>query len=886
MPVQEKTGLQGLLTNVAETQAPAGTLIEAENVVMRRPGCIEPRDGLQRVGSVSGGFPAYGFSWRSKDFYLRNNGSNAFAWFDTSGAAYQYDELPVGGTMVDPQPFRRDIFARAEARGSLYLPYEAGTLRMESDAGPWRFTGLPAFASVVSGSLVAGSMLPNNELVAYRAVAVRTDANGLRVSSIPSGALIVSNTSGGTRDVQLGLSAAFSSQFDSIEIYRTRGFPTGNTPDEEYQLVATVPASTTSHTDTVAVDARGAHLYTSPSRGGSNEANELPPAACCLVPFRGSLIWGNVRRPRRITVSYGVVATRTGSATGLGSRVYTGTTSNGSPNLTLLSSTVGLEKGMVVYGTGIPLSPTTYVTNISGSTVTLNQNATASGAGVSLEFRDAVKLGGDWQDIFAVNLAFVLHLRARKTTPPESGYPNTLVLDGPNASTTSLTIQATHGSEYSPPLPNYDGTPLALAQDAWPGGIIWSKPDEPEHVRPIDYMLIGEQNKAILALIPTRDALFILKEDGIFRLTGANGSWRWDPFDPTARCVLPSSARAVRGRGVFLGDRGVAMVSDEGVELISSAINDQVKPVIDQIIASWLSTGFYELPGQQGCSAACVFERESEYTLMRGSTATPLVFNDVTGAWTALAYYGHANEGYTYKALFNFERSGKCVLSLNGTPSAAYFTTLLSTDAGADYLRYDRETAITVSSYAAPNATLSAPINALEDDIIKDSAGRYWRITAAVNLNSVVPVTLGGGTASMATGAATLYRSLRCSVIATGFAIPLSAQKQWGALNTAWTKLVGVVRLRYGWQSNETPAFTEQDAYTSLARPALASGNGVTNYPLGLAEPADISAASARAWLLRARIRWAMAHGDAQLEGISADLLAGLPARAKQQVSA
>lgn len=880
MPVQEKAGLSGLLTNVAETQAPPGTLIEAENVVMRRPGCIEPRDGLQLAGTVSGGIAAYGFSWRGKDFYLRNNGSNAFRWFDSGGAAYQYDELPVGGTPVDPQPMRRDIFSRAEARGSLYLPYEAGTVRMESDAGPWQFTGLPSFARVTSGSPVAGAFLGNNEQVAYRAVAVRTDANGMTVRSIPSGALVVSNASGGARDVQLGLSSAFSTHFDSIEIYRTRNFPAGVTPDEEYQLVATVPAATFSHTDSVLVAARGATLYTSPSRGGSDQQNGLPPAACISTLFRGSLFWGNVRRPRQITVSYGTVGVFTGSATGLGSRAATGDTTSGSPDLANVSATVGLEKGMVVYGTGIPFGA--HVTDISGSTVTISANATANGTGVSLDFRDAVQIGGSWQDLVAVNIAAVSGARARKITPAEGGYANTLVLEAENAATTSLTIQATHGSEYSPPLPDYDGTPELLPQDAWPGGIIWSKPDEPEHVRPIDYALIGDQAKAILGLVPTRDALFILKEDGIFRLTGANGVWRVDPFDPTARCMLPGSVRAVRGRGVFLGDRGVAMVSDDGVEMISAPINDLVKPVIDQIQASWLSTGFYELPGMQGAHASCVFERESEYTLARGSAVAPLVYNDITGVWTTLAYYGHASESLSYRALFNFERAGKCVLSM-GT---AYYTTLLSTDAGAEYLRYDRASAITVSSYEAPNVTLSAPITALEDDIIKDSAGRYWRITANVSAQSTVPVALGGGTAAMATGAATLYRSLRCSVVATGFAMPLAAQKHWGALNTAWTKLVGAVRLRYGFESSEKPGFSEQNAMTNIAQPAVDAGTGVTNYTLGIAPPARVNTNNARAWLLRARIRWAMAHGDAQLEAISADLLNGLPPGSKQQVAA
>lgn len=895
MPALEKTGLSGLVTNVAETQAPPGTLVEAENVVMRRPGCIEPRDGLQLAGTLGSGFAAWGFSWRTKDFILRNV-SNVFDLRDTAGSTYRYTD-PESQVVGDPQLFRRDVFSRAEARANLYLPNSAGVCKLETDSGPLKTVGIPhAFSLTDFGapSAAYGAWLANNEQVSYRIVLTRKDANRVLIVSLPSGFLVQSNTSGGAAGTKIRITVSNYIEWDACEVYRTRNFPTSVQTDDEMQIVATLEKAVFGSfafsyiydfVDGIDPTLRGKALYTSPSQGGMDEQNFRPPAAALTALFRGSVFFANVRSPKRLKVS----ATFRGSittATGLGVRVYTANRTSGSNQLTSLSSTVGLEKGMVVNVDTI----LRYITNISGTTVTLSGNASTTLVGASYTFYDSVNIDGNWFQVGAFGTPFPqlvvnneIGVLVQSITPAESGYNTTFEFEALLRDTSNHTIQATHGSEYYPQLPNYDGTPLQLTQDAWPGGYMFAKTDEPEHVRPIDYGFVGDQNRAVLALIPTRDALFFVKEDGIFRLTGANGVWRVDPFDPTARCVLPSSARSLRGRGIFLGDRGVALISDEeGVQLVSAPVNDQVKPLIDQIVAGWLSTGFYELPSMAGASAACVFERESEYTLARGNTTAPLVYNDVTGAWTTLAYYGHANESLSYKALFNFERSGNCVLSLG----LSYFKTILSTDAGADYLRYDRATAVTVSSYVAPNATLSAPVNALEDDVIKDSAGRYWRVTADVNNSATVPVVLGGGTAAMAPGAGTLYRSLRCSVTATGFAIPLSSQKHWGAFNTAWTKLVGVVRLRYGYQSSESPAFVEESAYTSLAQAAVSGGTGVTNYTLGLAPPARVPTASARAWLLRARIRWAMAHGDAQLEGISADLIAALQPGAKQQVAA
>lgn len=879
--VAEKTGLTGLATNIAETQAPPGTLIEAENVVVRRPGCIEPRDGFQLVQTLGSGFAAYGFSWRTKDFILRNNGSNVFDWRDTAGATYRYAGLSA--SLSDPQPYRRDIFSRAEARANLYLPYSEGVLKMTGDAGPWVSTGQVPRAAPDSAGLITGTWLGNNEQVSYRAVCVKKDANGVTVRSIPSGALLVSNTSGSAKSVSVHLIVSNTTGapfvFDSIELYRTRNFPTSVLPDDEHRLVATFPATgITSWPDHVAPSAMGAVLYTAPSRGGISQQNERPPACALAALFRRSLFFANTRGPKRLKISYTFAAAAlSGSATGIGTRVYTGNVSTGTNTILLMSSTVGLEKGMKV---SVPTAfSNATITNISGTTLTLDANSAATVVGATVTCTDAVSIstlfGGQWQATGSFLTALVIQnptggLTGYNVTPAESGFGITQVLEAMLRGTASVTIKATHGSEYNPPLPNFDGTAQEFEQDTWPGAIYWSKPDEPEHVRSIDYAYVGEQNKAILGLIPTRDALFVVKEDGIFRLTGSDGVWRVDPFDPTARCVLPGSVRALRGRGVFLGDRGVAIVSDEsGIELASAAINDLVKPLVDQVLAGWASTGFYELPGMAGGNASCVFERESEYTLARGSTVAPLVYNDLTGAWTTLAYYSHANESFSYRALFNFERAGNCVLSL-GTQ---YYKTILSTDAGADYLRYDRATAVTVNSYAAPNATLSAPINALEDDVIKDSAGRYWRITADVPNSAAVPVVLAGSTAAMATGAATLYRSLRCTVVATGFAQPFSAQKRWGSFLTAWTKFVGAVRLRYAYQSSQSPAWSlDEDVRTGLsgAGPTL---NGYANYPLGLAAPAwSVPRASMRAWLLRTRIRWAMVLGDTQLEAISAEL--------------
>jgi hypothetical protein len=886
MALQAKAGFTGLMTNIAETQSPPGTLLEAENVVIRKHGAVECRDGVTKVATVSGGAAVYGFSWRGKDYFARNNGSNVFDWRDTAGGTYQYTDLVLGA--INPQPLRRDIFSRAEARANLYLPYDSGVLKMETDSGPWKTTGLPLY---VSGFATIGSGTPtwlaNNEIAAYRIVVKSTDANGLIRKSIPSGAFTFANTTGAAVNVTVSMffDESVLGQFDAVELYRTRNFSTSVTPDDEMQLVATLDPSQfalssgiyiVSYVDKVAPTARGATIYTAPSRGGISQQNERPPAAAVNALFRGSQFFGNTRGPRRIKISAddgGDVYT--GIATGVGLRVATGDIAIGSNQILNVSSTTGLEKGMTVTATGVPATNTlqTWITNISGTTVTMSANATAATIGVTLLFSDAIKIGSQWVS------ATGFHHRAMRAvgeeyqiyniTPPESGMGQTVVIESITRSTAAKTIQATHGSEYVPPLPNYDGTPLAIEQDTWPGGLYWSKTDEPEHVAPGNFVIVGDQQRAILGLVPTRDALFILKEDGIFRLTGFNGEWRVDPFDPNCFCVLPMSVQTLNGRALFLSAEGVMALDDGGVEPVSKPINDQVKLLIDQVMANWRSTGFYEVNGSQGASYSAVFDRENEYTLMRSSTDSHLVFNADTGAWTTWKYHAHSSEAYANRAVFGFARTGRVIYAMGGD----YYETILSTAVSANYERYDRVTSITVSSYAAGTATLSSAITALEDDVIEDADERFWRITADVDGSASVPVELEGGTASMATGAGFLYRSQRCQVVATGYTEPGVAQKRWGSFMTAWQRLQGVVVLKYGFQSSESPDWAEEDAPSSVSITLPgAIGNGYTDYAVGFSALGRVPANShARSWLLRVRVRWAQPFGQAQLEAMAAE---------------
>jgi hypothetical protein len=894
MTIAARTGFLGLVTNIACVQSHEGALQIAQNVVCRRAGAIEPRDGVRELHSTADQ-ASYGFSLDGETDVLQTWDGTNFAWEVASGAAIQYTDAQTGAE--DPQPFRRDVFSHAALGGASYVPTDRRLLALDT-ASAFRRAGLPVVVYVTGGATASGgAFLANNEQVAYRVVTRKTTSTGLVIRSAPTGAVTVANTTGGAARVDLSLWFAndFYGDFDAAEVYRTRNFATSTTVDDEMQLVASVDrtlfalfGSNRLYTlaDNVAATSRGATLYTSPSRGGISQQNDCPPAAAVVAAFKGSLFFGNVRGPQTIAFSLNYIgAAASGVATGIGERTYTGDTTIGVNQITNLSSTTGLERGMVVTGGSVPVN--TYVTAISGTTATLNNNAGATGTGASYTFTDAVNIDGKWIQADIIPTGVVLraidNYETFSVTPPAGGSNRTRVVRTFSRAAGAATIQATHGGEYTPPLPTYADTPLELSQDVWPGGLMWSKQDEPEHVAPINYAFVGDKNRAILGIVPTRDALFILKEDGVFRLTGSSAisGWRIDPYDPTTRCVLPSSVKALNGRAYFLANRGVVAFDDSGAQLLSDPIHDLVRDLIDQVQDNFVEEGLYEQPGVVGSTAA-IFERESEYTLLRGDEDDALVFNESRRAWTTWKYAPAAGETLDLRALFNFERDGRVCYALGNT---TVYATRLSTD---DYggvltlpLRADRDTDVTAVSYSAGSGTvtLGASVTVLADDVIQDAAGKLWRIENSATSNTHV---VSGPSAAFTTGACILYRSLRCSVAPQTFYGPPMLAKDSSPLTATFSRFQGPVALSYLYSSQLSPL--EWGSWEELDI-SLLTPNGYAAHTRGAAFPQDVGNDHRRAWLLDAAVRWAMSHGTVRLEGVYIEQRPMASPRVKQQVA-
>ncbi len=137
------------------------------------------------------------------------------------------------------------------------------------------------------------------------------------------------------------------------------------------------------------------------------------------------------------------------------------------------------------------------------------------------------------------------------------------------------------GEEFSPTLPT-SGETVISENEIEPNGLYYSKFQQPEAVPIVNKFNVGPKDKAILRILPLRDSLFVLKEDGIYRVTGQAGTFTLDPFDAGAILIAPDSACVLNNQIYMLSSQGIVTVSDTGVQVISRPIEG----IIDRITSN------------------------------------------------------------------------------------------------------------------------------------------------------------------------------------------------------------------------------------------------------------------------------------------------------------
>ena len=115
-----------------------------------------------------------------------------------------------------------------------------------------------------------------------------------------------------------------------------------------------------------------------------------------------------------------------------------------------------------------------------------------------------------------------------------------------------------------------------------PNRVYFSKSFEPESVPIVNYLDIGPRDKEILRILPLRDNLFALKDDGVYIISGTTApNFSVRLLDSSVSIIAPDSAVVLNNSIYCLSNDGVVRISDTGVEVISRPIENLIKDVVN-----------------------------------------------------------------------------------------------------------------------------------------------------------------------------------------------------------------------------------------------------------------------------------------------------------------
>ena len=683
--------ISGLYTNPNQfSEIPEGSLQKADNIVIDKGAVAEPRRGQAKYGQVNLSYTG------SIDFLYDYDGTllvsynNKLARDNGSGTFTDYS-----GTYSPPSGHR---IKSTQANKNFYFTTSANIKKLDNVANTPLNAGVPRALDGYLLNLLAGGFLSNAQSVAYRFVWSFRDANENLIIGSPSGRLIVTNSSSGSnRKIVLRLYIPDSVTTDYFfQAYRSVIVTSTIEPPDDLQLVyeGTINATDKSNgyvdfEDITPETLRGAFLYTSPTQEGILQSNDEPPFSVDICTYKNMTFYANTKGRQNFF-------------------------------LTLISAT-GTSPGLVLGDTLV----------INGITYTASNTETPASGNFLLATGPAASAIANTTR----SLVKVINIRdANLSAYYISGFnelPGKIWIQANDYSTGIFYVTSTRTTCWNPVLQS-SGTDNASTNDENPNRIFFSKIQQPESVPILNYVDAGSRGNEILRIIPLRDSVFVLKEDGVYRIIGEDPtSLRISLFDNTVKLLSLESAVEINNQIYCYTDQGICAVSDNGVQVLSRPIEDQTQQ--SEIIQNFFTTSF-------GVS----YEVDRKYLFYCKALATDsypsqaYVYNFFTNAWTK--YLHNRSCGIVFN-----ER-----LYMGGVDGYIYRERKALNS--SDYV--DDSYSITINSINGNVLTLASSTNVAINQIIRKSA--ISSVVTAVNGNDVT-VESGVG---FTTGAANSYEPI------------------------------------------------------------------------------------------------------------------------------
>lgn len=184
--------------------------------------------------------------------------------------------------------------------------------------------------------------------------------------------------------------------------------------------------------------------------------------------------------------------------------------------------------------------------------------------------------------------------------------------------------------QFTPTIGNSSTSKTALStNEVRPNRVYYSKYQQPEAVPLTNYFDVGPRDKRIQRIVSLRDALFIFKEEGVYRVTGDTAPFVVQEFDSSVYIRSIDSVAVLNNQIYALTSQGVTTVTDSGVQVITRGIED----IFSQITHSGVSF--------KTSTFGVAYETDRAYLLFtiketNDSVATICYrYNTFTNSWTS-----------------------------------------------------------------------------------------------------------------------------------------------------------------------------------------------------------------------------------------------------------
>lgn len=758
--------IRGLYTHPSDLDAvPDGALAVADNVVIDKEGKVNPRRGFDKHSELPSSTDRADKLFTYQDKILASYTGGKLGYYNSGWNAYT-------GTFNAPTG---EKIRSTKANSNFYFTTSDGVKKLDEYSTDPSFVGSPRALDGEASLSGSSGFMTNDTQVAYRVVWGYRDENDNLILGSPSQRILISNSTGGTRDVDLTITIPDSVTTDwFFQVYRSPLSSSASTePTDELGLVyeanptsGEISSLSLTFTDNTPESLRGADLYTNDSQEGLLQSNTQPPLAHDVATFKNVTFYANTTSKHRIFIDMLAV----GGDSGVSYVSFTGDTTSGSDTIANASSTTGLEIGQTITGSGIPADTT--ITNISGTDVTISNNATATDTTVSLEAYDVLTIAGveyyaangesvankefevvtggtPSQNIADTARSLIRVINQSSSTTDVYAYylsgvddlPGKMLIEerGVGGSTFTISSSAHGATAWNPGI----ASAYSSVNDRYRNGLFFSKIKQPESVPLLNFQNIGSASDNILRIAALRDSLFIFKEDGIYRLVGESPeSFIVDLFDSSTKLIAPETVRVLNNQIYALTDQGVVSVSESGVQVLSRPIEKTLLELRGANQTYFESESF-----------AVSYESDRKYILSTVSSSADtsptqmFVWNTFTSSWTR----------------WDIARTAGVV---NPDNDKLYFT-----DSNSDKVYEERKAFnntdyvdeafdVTISSYSGTEVTLATTTGINAGDILFESSSKY---SLVLSVDSATQITVYDEVA-WTLGSASILSSFECLV--------------------------------------------------------------------------------------------------------------------------